>query len=106
MPGTVSGWLSSYISVSASHARGHELAPRSCHTKDDQKWYKPPPYLKLGHWGRSLAVQPDFIGNINGDMHFKDVMGSIARVGYCIPVPHFYLVVHYIRCPKNTPMNE
>ena len=24
---------------------------------------------------------------LSGDMHFKDILGSIVRVGYCIPVP-------------------
>ena len=27
------------------------------------------------------------------DMHIKDLLGSIDRVGYCIPVPDFYLVI-------------
>ena len=26
-------------------------------------------------------------------MHLKDLLGSFARVGYCIPVPVFYLVL-------------
>ena len=34
--------------------------------------------------------------------HLKDHLGSIARVGYCIPVPDFYLVLHGLRCQKST----
>ena len=41
----------------------------------------------------SLAVQPDCVkgwvvcGTVYGDMYYKDLLGSIERVGYCIPVP-------------------
>ena len=41
-------------------------------------------------------------GTVYGDMHLKDLCGSIARVGYCIPVPDFYLVLHDLRCRKST----
>ena len=27
-------------------------------------------------------------------MHYKDLLGSIVRVGYCIPFQDFYLVLH------------
>ena len=33
-----------------------------------------------------------------GDMHYKDLLGSIAIVGYFVPVPDFYLVLH--ACPS------
>ena len=33
-------------------------------------------------------------------MHFKDLLGSIARVGFCIPVADFYLELHRLRCWK------
>ena len=39
-------------------------------------------------------------GTVYGDMHFIDPLGSIARVGYCIPVPDFYLVLHGLCCRK------
>ena len=61
--------------------------------------------------GRSLTVQPDCLkgrlvcGTGYGDMHFKDLLGSIAKVGYCIPVPDFYLVLHGIQCRKRTIMD-
>ena len=31
---------------------------------------------------------------VYGDMHLKDLQGSFVRVGYRIPVPDFYLVLH------------
>ena len=36
-----------------------------------------------------------------GSLHsstLKDLLGSIARVGYCIPVLDFYLVLHGLSC--------
>ena len=33
-------------------------------------------------------------------LHLKDLLGSIARVGYCIPVLDFYLVLHGLLMPK------
>ena len=57
-------------------------------------------------WGRSLAVQPDCLkgrgvcGTVYGDMYFKDLLGSFARVGYCIPVPDFYLGLHGLPAEK------
>ena len=38
-------------------------------------------------------------------MHLKDLLGSFVRVGYRIPVPDFYLVLHGLRCRKSTIMN-
>ena len=55
-----------------------------------------------------FGVQPDCLkgrvvfGTVYGDMHLKDLLGSIARVGYCIPVPDFYLVLHGLSCRKRT----
>ena len=37
-------------------------------------------------------------------MHLKD-MGSFVRVGYCIPVPDFHLVLHGLRYRKSTIMD-
>ena len=39
-------------------------------------------------------------------MHLKDLLGSIVRVGYRIPVPDFYLVLHGLRCRKSTIMDS
>ena len=33
-------------------------------------------------------------------------LGSIARVGYHIPVPDFYLVLHGLQCRKDTIMDK
>ena len=84
------------VSVSASHTVGRGFASRPDNTKDHHKngtnclpaWHA----LRLG-W--SLAVQPDCLksrvvcGSVYGDIHLKDLLGSIVRVGYCIPVPNF-----------------
>ena len=49
---------------------------------------------------QSLAVQPYCVkgwvvcGTVYGDMQSKDLLRSIARVGNCIPVQDFYLVLH------------
>ena len=45
--------------------------------------------VRVGVW----LVRPDcekgrvLCGAVYGDMHYKDLLGSIARVGCCIPVP-------------------
>ena len=39
-------------------------------------------------------------------MYLKDLLGSIAIVGYCIPAPDFYLVLHGLRCRKGTLMDK
>ena len=36
----------------------------------------------------------------------NDLMGSIAWVGYCIPVPDFYLVPHGLLCRKSNLMDQ
>ena len=33
-------------------------------------------------------------GTVYRHMHLKELMGSITRVGNCIPVPDFYLMLH------------
>ena len=38
-------------------------------------------------------------GTVCEDIHLKDLV-SIERVGFCIPVPGFYLVLHALRCQK------
>ena len=61
--------------------------------------------------GRSLTVQPDCLkgrvvcGTVYGDMYLKDLLRSIVRVGYRIPVPDFYLMLHCLRCRKSTTMD-
>ena len=40
-----------------------------------------------------------------GEMHLKYLLGSFVRVGYRIPVPDFYLVLHGLCCRKSTIMD-
>ena len=81
------------VSVSTSHTVGREFASRPGHTKHHHK--NGTDCLPAWH-----AVQHDCLkglvvsGTVYGDMHFKDLLGSIARVRYCIPVPDFYLVLN------------
>ena len=93
--------------MSASHTVGREFASRPGDTKDHHKngtnclpaWHA----MRLD-W--SLAVQPNCLkgrvvcGTVYGDMHLKDHLGSIIRVGCCIPVLDFYLVLHGLCCRK------
>ena len=44
-------------------------------------------------------------GTVYGNMHLKDLLRSFVRVGYCIQVPDFYLVIHGLRCLKSTKMD-
>ena len=50
-----------------------------------------------------LIVKPDCVkvtvvcGTVFRDMYLKDLLGSFVRVGYCIPIPDFYLVVHGLK---------
>ena len=44
-------------------------------------------------------------GTVDGGIHLKDLLGSFVRVGYRIPVPDFYLVLHGLRCRKSTIMD-
>ena len=45
-------------------------------------------------------------GTVNREMHLKDLLGSFVRVGYRIPVPDFYLVLHGLRCRKSIIMDQ
>ena len=57
---------------------------------------------RLSKWSGSVW---NCLWGVYGDMHLKDLLGSIVRVGYCIPVPDFYLVLHGLRCRKSTIMD-
>ena len=95
-----------------SHTVGSEFASRPGHTKDHHKngTYCLPAWHTMRK-GWSLAVQPNCLkgrvvcGSVYGDMHLKYILGSIGRVGYRIPVPDFYLVLHGLRCRKITIMD-
>ena len=41
----------------------------------------------------------------HGAMHYKDLLGLITKVGYCIPSPDFYIVLHGLQRRKNTLMD-
>ena len=92
-------------SMSTSHTVGREFASRQGHTKDH---HKNGTNCLPAMQGRSLTVQPDCLrswvvcGTVYGDMHLKDLLGSIVRVGYHIPILDFYLVLHGLRCRKST----
>ena len=98
-------------SLSASRTVGREFASRPGHTKDHHK--NGTNCLPAWHAMRkSLAVQPDCLkgrvvcGTVYGEMHLKDLLGSFVRLGYRIPVPDFYLVLHGLRCRKSTIMDK
>ena len=75
------------LSMTASHVVGHRFAPQSGHTKDHHKMVQTLPCISCMHYGRSLTVQPNCLkgrvvyGTVYNDMHFKDLLGSITRVG-------------------------
>ena len=82
---------------------------RSGHTKDHHK--NSTNCLPVWHairYSMSLRVPPNCLegrvvcGTVYGDMHLKDLLGSFVRVGYRIPVPDLYLVLHGLRCQKST----
>ena len=52
-----------------------------------------------------LSKRPEMFGTVYGDLHLKDLLGSFVRVGYCILVSDFYLVLHGLRCRKSTIMD-
>ena len=98
------------VSVSASHTVGRGFVSRRGHTKDiHRNSTNCLPAWHAMRWGRGLTVQPDCrkgqIVCVYGDMHLKDLLRLIVRVGYCIRVPDFYLVLHGLRCRKNTVMD-
>ena len=77
------------VSVSASHTVGRGFRFLLGHTKvHHKKWYKLPPCMAYNALGWNLAVQPDCLkgqvacGTVYGNMHLKDLLGSIVRVGF------------------------
>ena len=95
------------VNVSASQTVCREFASRPGHTKDHHK--NGTDCLPAWHamrWGRGLAVQLYCLkgrvvcGTVYGDIHLKDLLGSIVKIGYRIPVPDFYLVLHGLRCRR------
>ena len=80
--------VSLVVSVSASNMVSRRFAPQPGHTKNHHK--NDINYLPAWHLDRSLTVHFDCLkgrvvcGTFYGDMHLKYLLGSIARVGYCI----------------------
>ena len=88
--------------MSASHTVGRGFASRPGHTKDHHKMVQTASLHCTHVFNR--VVQPDCLkgrvvcGTVYGDMHLKDLLGSITRVGYCNPVLDFYLVLNSLCC--------
>ena len=62
--------------------------------------------VRVGVWQCSPTVKGRVVcGTFYGEMHLKDLLGSFVRVGYRIPVPDFYLVLHGLRCRKSIIMD-
>ena len=85
------------VNVFASHAVGRRFAPRSDHTTDHHRnatnslptWHA---YVRVRVLQCILTVLSKgrvMCGTVYWDMYIKDFLGSISRVGYCIPVPDF-----------------
>ena len=84
-------WDGLMVSMSASHVVGHGFVPWQGHTKDHHEkdtncsptWHAG---IRIGVWQCNLTVIGQIVcGSVYGDMHY-DLLGSIARVGHCIPV--------------------
>ena len=96
-------WCVTYFSLlhiwSASHTVGCEFASQLGHTKDHHKnGTNCLPALhtsvRVRVWQCSPPVWPGNVWLLN------NLLGSIARVGYHIPVVDFYLVLHGLRSEK------
>ena len=61
--------------------------------------------LELGSAAQLSKKGRVVCGTVYGEMHLKDLLGSFVRVGYRIPIPDFYLVLHGLRCRKSTIMD-
>ena len=93
------------FSVIVSHAVGRGFATRPGHIKDP--YINDTNCLPAWHAGFMVGVlRLDCVkgrvvcGTVYGDMHYKDLLGSIVRVGYCVPIPDFYLLLHTLRCTE------
>ena len=111
--------MSLFISMSNSCGRFWIRNPDGSYKRPSKKWYKMLSCLACRREGRSLTVQFDCVkGRLvhetdYGDMHYKDILGSIASVGYCFSIlndlavdgtlnttnqptnqPDFYLMLH------------
>ena len=101
--GIVSGWLSGCIQYVMSSPPGRVI-PKTIIKMVQTASLHVTQCVSVGVWqcnpidclkGRVVC------GTACGDMHLKDLLGSIVRVGYRISVQDFYLVLHGLRCRKN-----
>ena len=59
-----------------------------------------------------LPAQPDYAKGrvvcetVFRDLHYKDILGKITRIGYCIPVKDFYVVLYGLQCQKGILMDK
>ena len=98
------------ISVSAFHTVGRAFASRPGITENHHIMVHTVSLLGT-HSVRSLPVQSDCLkgrvvcGTVYGDMHLKHRLRSIARVGYFVQVPDFYLELDGLRFLTSTIMD-
>ena len=59
-------------------------------------------YSRAGDWQCKSTKGRVLCGTVYGEMHYKDLSGSIPRVGFRILVLDFYLALHDLRCRKST----
>ena len=84
--------VGSVVSMLASRVVGHGFNNRPGHTKDHHK---------------NCCVKGRVVcGTVYGDMHYKDLLGSIEKSRVLYPVPDFYLVLHVLRCRKSTMIDK
>ena len=62
--------------------------------------------LEFGSAAQLSKLGQVVCGTVYGEVHLKDLLGAFVRVGYRIPVPDFYLVLHGLRCRKSTIMDK
>ena len=103
----MSGWLSGKR-IRLSHGRSWVCVPAGSYQRPSSKMVQTASLhgtqcVRIGVRQRSPTVKK--AGTVYGDMHLKDLLGSIVRVGYCISVPDFYLVLHGLHCRKSTIMD-
>ena len=96
-------------SMSSSHAVGHGFAAGLVIPKTIIYMVQNASLLATQALGRVYVWQCNQIvkcrvvcGTDHVDMHYKDLLGSIARVGYCIPVLDCYLVLHGLQSRKKS----
>ena len=96
------------VSVPASHTVARGFASRLGHTKDHHTNYLPALHAFVSRsWTVTarLSQTPGSVWNCLWGHALKRYPEINPKVGYCIPVPDFYLVLHGFRCRKSTIMD-